>query len=460
MKRTVHRPMNCAVHRPSNRPSNGTAHRTAKRRVETAAGRRGAALAAIVVAAALAACSSPGPRPGAPGARSDTGERPPVARGGGYYQDDGPGEHPPADLMSIPDAVPRPEPLLARANRPYVVFERQYQPMVELSPFRQRGVASWYGRKFHGRRTSSGEVYDMYAMTAAHPTLPIPSYARVTHLASGRSVVVRVNDRGPFLHDRVIDLSYTAAARLGYAGAGSAQVEVELITRFDGVPLEGVAASGPAAATAVPAVSAAPAARPAAATLSSGAAAVTDVRFVQVAASGAEALRPERLDVETVVAPIERAAPQRAPSERTSPERTSPERTTPERTTPERTSPERAPSERASPQRMPVTPPPDGPRPATVTTSPRSASAAPGASAPVADTGVFLQLGAFSTRENAEALRDHLESQLDTAVPLRVRADGAHFKVLMGPYPRRADALAAAERIAQRSGSRPFVVTR
>ena len=439
MKRTVHRPMNCAVHRPSNRPSNGTAHRTAKRRVETAAGRRGAALAAIVVAAALAACSSPGPRPGAPGARSETGVRPPVARGGGYYQDDGPGEHPPADLMSIPDAVPRPEPLLARANRPYVVFERQYQPMVVLSPFRQRGVASWYGRKFHGRRTSSGEVYDMYAMTAAHPTLPIPSYARVTHLASGRSVVVRVNDRGPFLHDRVIDLSYTAAARLGYAGAGSAQVEVELITRFDGVPLEGVAAPGPAAAPAVPAVSAAPAARPAAATLSSGAAAVTDVRFVQVA---------------------ERAAPQRAPSERTSPERTSPERTTPERTTPERTSPERAPSERASPQRMPVTPPPDGPRPATVTTSPRSASAAPGASAPVADTGVFLQLGAFSTRENAEALRDHLESQLDIAVPLRVRADGAHFKVLMGPYPRRADALAAAERIAQRSGSRPFVVTR
>ena len=446
MKRTVHRPMNCAVHRPSNRPSNGTAHRTAKRRVETAAGRRGAALAAIVVAAALAACPSPGPRPGAPGARSDTGERPPVARGGGYYQDDGPGEHPPADLMSIPDAVPRPEPLLARANRPYVVFERQYQPMVELSPFRQRGVASWYGRKFHGRRTSSGEVYDMYAMTAAHPTLPIPSYARVTHLASGRSVVVRVNDRGPFLHDRVIDLSYTAAARLGYAGAGSAQVEVELITRFDGVPLEGVAASGPAAAPAVPAVSAAPAARPAA---------VADVRFVQVAASGAEALRLERLDVETVVAPIERAAPQRAPSERTSPERTSPERTTPERTTPERTSPERAPSERASPQRMPMTPPPDGPRPATVTASPRSASAAP-----VADTGVFLQLGAFSTRENAEALRDHLEAQLDTGVPLRVRADGAHFKVLMGPYPRRADALAAAERIAQRSGSRPFVVTR
>ena len=105
-----------------------------------------------------------------------------------------------------------------------------------------------------------------------------------------------------------------------------------------------------------------------------------------------------------------------------------------------------------------MTPPPDGPRPATVTTSPRSASAAPGASAPVADTGGCLQLGAFSTR--AEALRDHLESQLDIAVPLRVRADGAHFKVLMGPYPRRADALAAAERIAQRSGSRPFVVTR
>lgn len=109
--------------------------------------------------------------------------------------------------------------------------------MTALAPYRERGVATWYGRRYHGQRTSSGEVYDMYAMTAAHPTLPIPSYARVTHLASGRSVVVRVNDRGPFLHGRLIDLSYVAADRLGYVGAGSAEVEVELITRFDRMAL-------------------------------------------------------------------------------------------------------------------------------------------------------------------------------------------------------------------------------
>jgi rare lipoprotein A len=109
------------------------------------------------------------------------------------------------------------------------VFGREYVPMTRLAAHRERGVASWYGRKFHGRRTASGEVYDMYAMTAAHPTLPIPSYVRVTHLRNGRSVVVRVNDRGPFLHGRVIDLSYTAALRLDYVRAGSAEVEVELI---------------------------------------------------------------------------------------------------------------------------------------------------------------------------------------------------------------------------------------
>jgi rare lipoprotein A len=89
--------------------------------------------------------------------------------------------------------------------------------MTEDKPFRQRGLASWYGRQFHGNRTSSGEIYDMFAMTAAHPTLPIPSYVRVRHLASGATVIVRVNDRGPFKHDRVIDLSYAAAVRLGYA---------------------------------------------------------------------------------------------------------------------------------------------------------------------------------------------------------------------------------------------------
>lgn len=195
----------------------------------------GAVLAAALL---LAACAS-APRGTAPGARADAGA--PAAAGarrGAYYRDDGPGTGPVPDLAAVPEPVPRAEPLHPRANRPYVVFEREYRPMTALAPYRERGVATWYGRRYHGQRTSSGEVYDMYAMTAAHPTLPIPSFVRVTHLGSGRSVVVRVNDRGPFLHGRLIDLSYVAADRLGYVGTGSAEVEVELITRFDGAAPE------------------------------------------------------------------------------------------------------------------------------------------------------------------------------------------------------------------------------
>ena len=153
----------------------------------------------------------------------------PSSRPGAYYQDDGPGLDPPANLEQIPDATPRLEPLHRFANRPYSVLGRDYVPATELRPYRERGIASWYGRKYHAQRTSIGDVYDMYAMTAAHPTLPLPSYARVTNLANGRSVIVRVNDRGPFLHGRIIDLSYTAAARLGYVNEGSARVEVEAI---------------------------------------------------------------------------------------------------------------------------------------------------------------------------------------------------------------------------------------
>jgi rare lipoprotein A len=155
-------------------------------------------------------------------------EPPPTGKGG-YYKDDGPHEHPPQDLEAVPDAVPRLEPLHRYANRPYEVFGRAYVPLARLQTFRERGVASWYGRRFHGQRTASGEIYDMYAMTAAHPTLPIPSYVRVTNLANARSVVVRVNDRGPFHRERVIDLSYAAAFKLGLLQAGSAQVELESI---------------------------------------------------------------------------------------------------------------------------------------------------------------------------------------------------------------------------------------
>jgi len=147
----------------------------------------------------------------------------------GDTHDDGPGGPLPRNPDSIADARPRFEPLNRGANSPYSALGRNYIPYQSLTPYRQRGIATWYGRKFHGKLTSSGERYDMYAMTAAHTLLPIPSYARVTNLSNGRSVVVRVNDRGPFHAERIIDLSYAAAYKLGFVNAGSVRVEVEAI---------------------------------------------------------------------------------------------------------------------------------------------------------------------------------------------------------------------------------------
>jgi len=148
---------------------------------------------------------------------------------GGYYLDDGPGDNPPPNLASIPNAIPRIEPLRKSNMRPYVVLGKTYTPMTSLVPYKKRGIASWYGRRYHGKKTASGEIYDMYGMTAAHTTLPLPSYAQVTNIKNKKSVVVRINDRGPFLSNRLIDLSYTAAYKLDVLGGGSAWVEVESI---------------------------------------------------------------------------------------------------------------------------------------------------------------------------------------------------------------------------------------
>jgi len=126
------------------------------------------------------------------------------------------------------DEVQRAEPLHRFANSPYSVLGKTYIPLISPGEYKERGIASWYGRKFHGKRTASGEIYDMYSMSAAHPVLPIPSYARVTNLANKKSVVVRINDRGPFVHDRIIDLSYTAADKLGIVNNGGAEVVVEM----------------------------------------------------------------------------------------------------------------------------------------------------------------------------------------------------------------------------------------
>jgi rare lipoprotein A len=133
----------------------------------------------------------------------------------------------PADVA---DAVPRPDPILSVGNiSPYTVNGVTYRILDNHKGYQVRGTASWYGAKFHGHETSNGEIYDLYQASAAHKTLPIPCYVRVTNLANGKSIVVRVNDRGPFHSDRVIDLSYGAAVKLGYMEAGTAQVEVQVI---------------------------------------------------------------------------------------------------------------------------------------------------------------------------------------------------------------------------------------
>jgi peptidoglycan lytic transglycosylase len=167
---------------------------------------------------------------------------------------------PPADIARIPNAVPRAEPRSLHGNPPfYDTLGRRYFVLPSADGYDERGVASWYGPTFHGGNTSSGEPYNMYGMTAAHKTLPLPTYARVTNLANGKSVVVRINDRGPFIANRIIDLSYTAAAKLDMLREGTAWVEVRALTPgAPQVPLETPAAAAqtpptpPAAAPTLP----------------------------------------------------------------------------------------------------------------------------------------------------------------------------------------------------------------
>jgi rare lipoprotein A len=142
--------------------------------------------------------------------------------------DSGPEQH--IDVSNIKDAIPRVEPVSRYGNpSSYTVYGTRYHTLKKSKGYQERGIASWYGTKFHGHRTSSGETYDMYKMSAAHKTLPLPTYARVTNLQNGKSVIVKINDRGPFHENRLIDLSYAAAARLGIMGKGTGLVEVTAI---------------------------------------------------------------------------------------------------------------------------------------------------------------------------------------------------------------------------------------
>lgn len=164
-----------------------------------------------------------------------------------------PGDAADIDAEALPAVVPRNEPLSAYGNPDsYEVFGRTYRVMDSADGYAEEGTASWYGTKFHGRRTSSGEPYNMFAMTAAHTALPLPTYVRVTHLGNGRSIVVKVNDRGPFVDNRIIDLSYAAARRIGMQETGTAPVRVEALP--GGTPIDGDAAT--VAGDAAPAIQA------------------------------------------------------------------------------------------------------------------------------------------------------------------------------------------------------------
>jgi rare lipoprotein A len=315
---------------------------------------------------------------------------------------DGPGSNPPVDLALRPDAEPRIEAFRnGGPNKPYEVFGRWYTPLTSDAAFRERGLASWYGSKFHGRPTSSGEPYDMYAMTAAHKTMPIPSYARVRNPANGREVIVRINDRGPFHDGRVIDLSYAAALKLGVLN-GVAPVEVERITQEairtgawrSGAEGRAFAAAANAPPPSAPALSAAPSA-PAA------------------SASAAIVSPPEPPAAASTTVANASASPANSDA---------------------------GPGEGSDDAIEPVR------------------SARPIAQAP---SGYWLQLGAFRERDGAFDFQRKVERELDWLAPLMaVFVDRDLHRLQAGPYASRSEAYGAAERLRAELHLVPLVVER
>jgi rare lipoprotein A len=194
---------------------------------------RAAGLAVALACALLAGCfHHAAPRGGETRTGPASTPLPPPARSGSRYRQDRDSipNGPPPDVSKIPEPVPRAEPRSQYGNKsPYTVLGESYRVLPSAQGYVERGIASWYGNKFHGFTTSTFETYDMYSYSAAHKTLPLPSYARVTNLENGRSVVVRVNDRGPFVQNRIIDLSYVAAVKIGVWPKGTAMVEVRAI---------------------------------------------------------------------------------------------------------------------------------------------------------------------------------------------------------------------------------------
>ncbi|WP_286185655.1 septal ring lytic transglycosylase RlpA family protein [Acidovorax cavernicola] len=335
---------------------------------------------------------------------------------------DGPGTNIPADLDRVPDAEPRIEAIRSSGgtSKPYTVLGRGYQPITDDRPFRESGIASWYGRKFHAASTASGEPYDMYAMTAAHKTLPLPSYVRVRNPANGREVIVRVNDRGPFVDGRVIDLSYTAALKLDLL-RGVAPVEIERITNED-IRTGAWRRDAGTAYAAAPVPTPTPAPRVAAAPV-----AVPSAWVAPVAMTAAAPAAPATPAATMPVAPQ----------------------------TPVMAS---APSEPEAPA---------GPREAMVVTdlaplAPLSAPAAASTpSSAAATSGFWVQLGAFRERDGAETLRSQAARGLPTLAPqLRVFSEAGTHRLQAGPFPSRNAAGEAVTQLRDNLRIAPMVVER
>jgi rare lipoprotein A len=320
---------------------------------------------------------------------------------------DGPEANPPPDLDKVPDAEPRVEAILPGGpNKPYSVLGHSYVPLTQDQPYTERGLASWYGKKFQGKRTSSGEVYNMYAMTAAHPTLPIPSYARVRNPNNGREVIVRINDRGPFHSERIVDLSYTAALKLDLL-RGVAPVELTRLT-FDDIRTGAWKrdALDPGAVRVASATDVQPV----------GAIVVGSAAGGAVSTDG-----PAVAPVVDVPPPV--AAPPAAPAD-------------------------------------PAPPPP-------ATSSDAAAGAAAVADAPRARAytsnarGYWVQLGAFRVRTGAIDFQKRIETDMATLAPLlAIFADASLYRLQAGPYPSRDDARSAAEQIRDRLQLVPVIVER
>ena len=434
------------------------------------------ARAAAVAALALLAAACGTVRPPAPAPAGEAAsETPRPARSspvlpaagsgrGGYYQDDGPGDAPPPNLLATPDPEPIIEPYSTRGNKPYSVFGKTYTPITDNTPLKQRGMGSWYGKKFHGQKTSSGELYDMYKMSAAHPTLPIPSYARVTNVKNGAQVIVRVNDRGPFHSKRIIDLSYTAALKLGYIGYGSAELDVERLLpdeiarmkQASGNPA-GVAQNGRAVVTSAPLAAAPATSTPT--TTALAARRLTTTAPVAATAPYAGQSLDDFLQTQpgnAVVTPVAVMTPATQLWQPARPQM--PGETLQPVLPPQPAAPSPPADDRLLAQAT-LSGQATGPLTAAeaMSTVPASAVEAP---LPLAPGGYYLQFGAYSQGANANALRERLMQAWPVSLPaLEVQQSGAVYRLYSGPFGSRDAALQAAA-LSSNALAKPLVVQR